>query len=1100
MASNDAEEPPKKRPHHDSTSPNSPKPVDAALLQYQNQKLVQQLDLQKQQLLDLEAKIKELKDKQASYGSVLTTVNRLWNQLEDELVLLGVRAGASEIALQSLDHIDQLRGSVPSSSAEDIFLSRLLQSNSVGVTGSDGYIGSVKERLSQRRSFARELMKSLEDAIEAQRAKMENIGHAFHGKPLAEDPVVILGKINDMMRVEVENLQKAMGIIQMKHKKYSDEIETCVQNNTADQSEIKQLLGDLEERMAELEDCRRKLVNLKMQKDGPSIKPAPVSIVANGDVSPEKPGEKTKRLRILKDSLEETKVLAEDRQAEVQEMQEDNFILLKQLQDLENELKEDKYVYSSRPYTLLNDQLQHWNGEVERYRLMADSVQAERSFIARKEKELTMKIESAEALRKVVENSETKIDELEIQLQKSVLEKNELEINLEEALQDSGRKDVKAEFQIMASALSKEMGMMEAQLNRWKETAEESSSLHEEVQSLKALVDSKTIEEKDLADKCAQQMVLIKSLKAYVEKTQKETEQLEIHVDMLSQQLYENRDLKEIRESEQKARAQAEILKNALDEHNLELRVKTAKEAEAACEERLATAASEKANLRAEVDACDRDVLKLREAIKIKEAEAEAYISEIETIGQAYEDMQMQNQRLLQQVAERDDYNIKLVSESVKAKQAHGTLLSEKQVLAKQLQRVNTTLESLKQKISEWEEQMKGCFEEASRYTEEDRQLAADLETSKRELVDAEKEVKWLKSAVASSEKENEQIERKKAELLVDLESERSARKKIQEEIATLNQTITDMTAESEEAEIQRLQDEIKECKAILKCGVCFDRPKEVLIAKCYHLFCNPCIQRNIEIRHRKCPACGTAFGQSDIKNQTSKTSSLLPNKTLFLPSLDSKFHSSLSPKSGRGALFSSGNGVASSTRSRTINATLLEAPVLWAGRVCIFYALLKAGLAGSPSSPLIPSDLETESDDLGFSQWFEKFRANPDKEATERRKLVSKWHPTTKGTLKRNYRVPSKSEGRRLLKAIASLLSDDDHFRDAASHKGCQIKRQNAHGESVCCNNVRALFDELPTPHLTIEITAFPAGPLSENDYLKAEKLERILRSGLSG
>lgn len=54
-----------------------------------------------------------------------------------------------------------------------------------------------------------------------------------------------------------------------------------------------------------------------------------------------------------------------------------------------------------------------------------------------------------------------------------------------------GRKDVKTEFQIMASALSKEMGMMEAQLNRWKETAEESLSLREEVKLLKALVDSK---------------------------------------------------------------------------------------------------------------------------------------------------------------------------------------------------------------------------------------------------------------------------------------------------------------------------------------------------------------------------------------------------------------------------------------------------------------------------------------------------------------------------------------------------------------------------------------------------------------------------------
>lgn len=40
---------------------------------------------------------------------------------------------------------------------------------------------------------------------------------------------------------------------------------------------------------------------------------------------------------------------------------------------------------------------------------------------------------------------------------------------------------------------------------------------------------------------------------------------------------------------------------------------------------------------------------------------------------------------------------------------------------------------------------------------------------------------------------------------------------------------------------------------------------------------------------------------------------------------------------------------MANSTR-----ASLLEAPVLWAGRICVFYALLKAGLAGSPKNPLI--------------------------------------------------------------------------------------------------------------------------------------------------
>lgn len=193
-------------------------------------------------------------------------------------------------------------------------------------------------------------------------------------------------------------------------------------------------------------------------------------------------------------------------------------------------------------------------------------------------------------------------------------------------------------------------------------------------------------------------------------------------------------------------------------------------------------------------------------------------------------------------------------------------------------------------------------------------------------------------------------------------------------------------------------------------------------------------------------------------------------------------------------------------TRTPTTRASLLETPVLWVGRICIYYALLKTGFVGSPSNPILSdldigdaSDNNESGGDLGFSKWTQVILGKPAKEGASVGNLKSKWHPTTKGTLRRNYRVPSKSEGRRLLKAIASLLSDDDHFVDATSHKGCQIRRESAHGESVCCNNVRALFDELPTPHLIVEITPFPAGPLSDKDYTKAEKLERVLRSSPS-
>lgn len=56
----------------------------------------------------------------------------------------------------------------------------------------------------------------------------------------------------------------------------------------------------------------------------------------------------------------------------------------------------------------------------------------------------------------------------------------------------------------------------------------------------------------------------------------------------------------------------------------------------------------------------------------------------------------------------------------------------------------------------------------------------------------------------------------------------RNQRENLEEELAELNREIEELTSDTGEAAIERLQDEIKNCKNILKCGVCFDRPKEV--------------------------------------------------------------------------------------------------------------------------------------------------------------------------------------------------------------------------------------------------------------------------------
>ncbi|VAH84757.1 unnamed protein product [Triticum turgidum subsp. durum] len=603
--------------------------MDATALHHENQKLVQQLEAQKSEMHALESKFKELRNEQSSYDNTLISLDKMWNQLVDDLILLGVRFGGGLNNLPALDHEELSEESIESCPSEEVFLFMLLKSNNYGKKGDNSWLEFAEEALALRRSATLALMRSLQEAIAAQQARSEYLSSALNAE-----------KSNE---------------------------------------------GELEETMAELEESRRKLVILQLQRHGGSLMNMSGPNAVNGAVSADKSSDRNMGWGDLKDAVEEAKTLAGDRLFELHETQEDNLILSKQLEDLQGQLKDDNYIFTSKPYTILSDQLHHLNAEIERYKGLVEVLQNDKNQFLQREKEMCAKGESVNNIKQSITDYEAKIEELEHQILKSMAEKNDLEIKVEESLQDSGKKDFKDEIHVMAAALSKEMEMMENQLNRSKDAASEALALREEAESLRTLLAKKISEQKEISDRYNTQVSEIKSLKELIETLEKENQELEFIVDMYGKECSESLTITEIKESENRARKQAEYLRTSLEEHSLELRVKAANEAEAACQRRLCIAEAELEELRTNVDASERDVLELKEAIRIKEAEGDAYISEIETIGQAYEDMQTQNQHLLQQVADRDDFNIKLVSDSVKTKQASASLLSEKHLLQKQL-------------------------------------------------------------------------------------------------------------------------------------------------------------------------------------------------------------------------------------------------------------------------------------------------------------------------------------------------------------------------------------------------------------------------------
>lgn len=69
---------------------------------------------------------------------------------------------------------------------EDIFLCRLLDTGSVECNENGDSIGYVKDALASCRSSTLKLMKVLEDTVDSQRAKFQDIAQVLLGKPSQE--------------------------------------------------------------------------------------------------------------------------------------------------------------------------------------------------------------------------------------------------------------------------------------------------------------------------------------------------------------------------------------------------------------------------------------------------------------------------------------------------------------------------------------------------------------------------------------------------------------------------------------------------------------------------------------------------------------------------------------------------------------------------------------------------------------------------------------------------------------------------------------------------------------------------------------------------
>lgn len=90
----------------------------------------------------------------------------------------------------------------------------------------------------------------------------------------------------------------------------------------------------------------------------------------------------------------------------------------------------------------------------------------------------------------------------------------------------------------------------------------------------------------------------------------------------------------------------------------------------------------------------DEQIEKLKKDVQSSKQEEETLLNEMEVTGQAYEEGQEQNTRLLQQLKEKDDANFKLMSERIRSNQQQKKLKEEKDLVEEQVGALQNQVEA----------------------------------------------------------------------------------------------------------------------------------------------------------------------------------------------------------------------------------------------------------------------------------------------------------------------------------------------------------------------------------------------------------------------
>ncbi|XP_078598637.1 E3 ubiquitin-protein ligase BRE1B-like isoform X5 [Branchiostoma floridae x Branchiostoma japonicum] len=781
----------------------------------------------------------------------------------------------------------------PSSEGTGIFLSQLTG------TGDDE---ELEQHLKEKVQFSLDAVAKVVKAFDRVQGEKNKLAQAIHGGEGAPSLEEELKEENKRLTAENQEVQSLVATLQAKHHattlKFTDlqdklgaseikipELKNTIEDLQYDKDKLRQKCEKLGFHLAELVEKMKSGAFHSVTSSGAKELPKGQFEMMKADLGGQGSLDNNPLLEMLKADLDEQRELANNRLAELEKLQHEHQVLMKETEKLKMDLK-------NLPDSVINETSEYKSLQSQYSVLYSESVQLKQAL---DEARVLLKTTKNTHLRQIeqMESDElscqkklrTEVIQLEDSLAQVRKEYEMLRIEFEQNLAANEQAGpINRELRHLITSLQNHNQQLKGEVARYKRKLREAQTeiqklrsespgtshsgepqqreaappveqpavkKEEEVKVKEEDIKKEEPEKEKKGDKKSDSET-IKQLKTDLKKSQENQKEMKLLLDMYKGAPKEQRDKVQLMAAEKKARAEVDELKQ---------RIKSMEEKERQESKKLADEEALK-----KLKAAEEKMQELQKSLAATKQEEDALLSEMEVTGQAFEDMQEQNVRLLQQLREKDDANFKLMSERIKSNQIHKLLREEKDVLADQVMTLQTQVDAQNQVVRKLEEKERILQNTLATLEKEVNMRAQAMEMHKRKAVESSQLANDLKFHQDDIQRQATHLEELIKEKSAAVEKEQFKHRRTQEECSSLRRKLDrqkkyDFFENADEV----LMEEIKTYKQKLTCPCCNTRKKDAVLTKCFHVFCFECVKTRYDTRQRKCPKCNAAFGVNDF-------------------------------------------------------------------------------------------------------------------------------------------------------------------------------------------------------------------------------------------